>query len=51
MSSLKLIMAVSADGFVSNGPDDHMDWTGPDDKKAFRLLTSVGGVLGAAQCD
>lgn len=47
MSTLKLVMAVSKDGFVSMGPDDDMLWTGPDDKKAFRLLTSVGGVLGA----
>lgn len=47
--SLKLIMAISKDGFVSLGPDDDMLWTGPDDKRAFRLLTSVGGVLGAGR--
>lgn len=49
MSKLKLVMAVSKDGFVSLGPDDDMLWTGPDDKRAFRLLTSVGGVLGAGR--
>ncbi|QXN72350.1 dihydrofolate reductase [Rhodobacter phage RcSimone-Hastad] len=49
MSTLKLVMAVSKDGFVSLGPDDDMLWTGPDDKRAFRLLTSVGGVLGAGR--
>lgn len=49
MSSLKLVMAVSKDGFVSLGPNDDMLWTGPDDKRAFRLLTSVGGVLGAGR--
>ena len=49
MSSLKLVMAVSKDGFVSLGTNDDMLWTGPDDKRAFRLLTSVGGVLGAGR--
>ena len=49
MSSLKIVMAVSKDGFVSFGPDDDMSWTGPDDKRAFRLLTAVGGVLGAGR--
>lgn len=49
MSTLKLVMAVSKDGFVSMGPNDDMLWTGPDDKRAFRLLTSVGGVLGAGR--
>jgi len=44
---LKLLMAVSADGFVCRGPNDDMRWTGKSDKQAFRLLTSVGGVVGA----
>lgn len=44
---LKLIMAVSADGFLARGPDDDMRWTGKTDKKLFRLLTSVGAVCGA----
>lgn len=46
---LKLIMAVSADGFVARGPVDDMSWTSPTDKRVFRLLTSVGGVLGAGR--
>ena len=49
MSTLKLVMATSRDGIVSLGPDDDMLWTGESDKKAFRLLTSVGGVLGAGR--
>lgn len=49
MSKLKLVMATSLDGIVALGPDDPMDWTGSDDKRAFRLLTSVGGVLGAGR--
>lgn len=40
---LKLILAVSADGYLARGPRDDMSWTGRDDKAAFRLLTSVGG--------
>jgi dihydrofolate reductase len=42
-------MAVSADGFVARGPKDTMDWTGHNDKRAFRLLTSVGSVLGVGR--
>jgi dihydrofolate reductase len=40
---LKLIMAVSADGFLAKGPDDDMTWTGSEDKLLFRLLTVLGG--------
>lgn len=40
---LKLIMAVSADGYLCRGPDDRMGWTGTDDKRLFRLLTTLGG--------
>lgn len=43
---MKLIMAVSKDGYVTRKADDDMSWTGPIDKAAFRMLTSVGGVLG-----
>jgi dihydrofolate reductase len=43
---LKLIMGVSADGFVAKGPKDDMTWLGPWDKKAFRMLTLVGGICG-----
>lgn len=44
---LRLILAVSADGYLSRGPHDDMEWTGSPDKKVFRLLTSVGGVCAA----
>ena len=44
---MRLLMAVSADGFLARGPDDDMRWTGRLDKKVFRLLTGVGGVCGA----
>lgn len=44
---LRLVMAVSADGFMSKREDDDMSWLGPDDKAVFRILTGVGGVLGA----
>lgn len=46
MPGLRVLMAVSADGFVARGPDDDMRWTGPDDKQLFRSLTQVGGALG-----
>lgn len=47
--SLKLIMAVSADGYLADGPNDGMSWTGKLDKLVFRLLTSIGGPLGAGK--
>lgn len=40
---MKLILAVSRDGFLASGPDDNMRWTGPADKYAFRLLTLSDG--------
>lgn len=40
---MRLLMAITADGFVSRGPRDDMSWTGPLDKRLFRILTSVGG--------
>jgi len=40
---MKLIMAVSKEGYVTRCLDDDMSWTGPSDKTAFRLLTCVGG--------
>jgi dihydrofolate reductase len=50
MSKLKLVMVTSLDGIVALGPDDPMEWAGSEDTKAaFRLLTSVGGVLGAGR--
>jgi dihydrofolate reductase len=36
---MKLLLAVSQDGFLCRGPDDDMRWTGPADKAVFRLLT------------
>lgn len=36
---MKILMAHSADGYLCMGPRDDMTWTGPDDKKIFRLLT------------
>lgn len=44
-SRLKLIMAVSADGFVAKGPCDDMRWTGFTDKQVFRLLTASHPIL------
>lgn len=44
---MKIIMAVSQDGFVARGPADDMRWTGKMDKQLFRLLTSSGqGIVG-----
>lgn len=45
---MKLIMAVSADGFVARGPDDSMSWAGPLDKQLFRLMTMTGSKMLAA---
>lgn len=42
---MKLIMAVSKDGYVARKHDDDMSWTGPFDKAVFRLLTCVGGEI------
>lgn len=42
---MKLIMAVSKDGYVARERDDDMSWTGPFDKAVFRLLTMVGGEM------
>ena len=40
---MRLLMAVSSDGYLCRGPDDNMKWTGAADKRIFRSLTSVGG--------
>ena len=46
---MRLVMGVSADGFVSKGPKDKMEWLGLNDKKAFQLLTVAGsGVCGGS---
>lgn len=36
---MKVLMAVSLDGFVARHERDDMSWTGDTDKKIFRLLT------------
>lgn len=45
---MRLIMAVSSDGFVSRGNNDRMQWTGPVDKALFKLLTLTGNQVLAA---
>ncbi len=44
---MRLLMAVSADGFLCRGPTDDMMWTGSMDKRLFRVLTGVGRVCAA----
>lgn len=39
---MKLIMAVSVDGFVAMSDHDPMNWTGRLDKKLFRAITMTG---------
>lgn len=46
---LKLIMAMSTDGFLCRGPEDDMRWTGYSDKRIFHALTMTGGVMGAGR--
>ena len=43
---LKVILAISHDGYVCRGDEDKMDWTGQSDKQVFRMLTGVGGAVG-----
>ncbi|ADK73416.1 dihydrofolate reductase [Roseobacter phage RDJL Phi 1] len=43
---MRLILGVSADGFLAREKNDRMDWLGPTDKAVFRILTGVGGVCG-----
>lgn len=40
---MKLILAVSADGYLCKGPEDDMKWTGELDKFIFKLLTLSDG--------
>ncbi len=44
---MRLLMVVSADGFLCSGPADDMMWTGSMDKRLFRVLTGVGRVCAA----
>lgn len=46
---MKLLMAISADGFVARDEKDPMDWLGPTDKKVFRILSGVGGICAAGR--
>lgn len=36
---MRLLLAVSSDGFLARGAEDDMRWTGAFDKAVFRLLT------------
>lgn len=40
---MKLILAVSADGYLCNGEDDDLRWTSPLNKFVFKLLTLSDG--------
>lgn len=42
---MRLILGVSADGYLARGPNDDMRWLGPMDKKVFRVLTGIDGLL------
>ncbi len=42
---MKLMLAVSGNGYVAAGEDDDMSWTGPIDKAVFKLLTSTSDIL------
>lgn len=46
---MKLIMVVSADGYVAREANDDMSWAGPTDKAVFRLLTMVGSHLACGE--
>jgi len=39
---MRLVMAVSKDGYIARGPEDDMSWLGATDKAVFRILTGVG---------
>lgn len=40
---MRIIMAVSRDGYVARCRRDDMSWLGATDKAVFRILTGVGG--------
>jgi dihydrofolate reductase len=40
---MKLILACSFNGALCTGPKDNMRWTGGEDKRLFRLLTTTSG--------
>jgi dihydrofolate reductase len=45
---MKLVMAVSRDGWLARDAEDDMSWLGSTDKAVFRILTGVGGVVGVS---
>ncbi|MBI4122305.1 MAG: dihydrofolate reductase [Parcubacteria group bacterium] len=47
MSKLRvmIIMALSADGYITNHEDALVDWTSKEDKKHFVAVTKAAGVL------
>lgn len=47
---MKLVMAISKDGYVARGEHDTMQWTGSTDKALFKLVTLIGGGVVAAGC-
>lgn len=47
--TLKMVMAVSKEGYVARGPRDNMAWTGSLDKALFRLLTLSDPVVGMSK--
>ena len=42
---MRIVMAVSKDGWMARRLDDNMRWLGPTDKAVFRILTGVGGYV------
>lgn len=45
---MRLVMAISKDGYVARGNHDTMQWTGSTDKALFKLVTLIGGGVIAA---
>lgn len=46
---MKLIMALSADGFLCRSENDPMNWLPAIDKRIFRVITGVGGICAAGR--
>lgn len=44
---MRVLMAVSKDGYMARERDDRMGWLGATDKAVFRVLSGVGGVMAA----
>ena len=45
---MRIILGTSFDGYVARRVGDDMCWLGRTDKSIFRMLTNVGGTLGAS---